>query len=171
MQVLQCVDHVGDLDREQAGVGIICEGVAVCPAHRTGCRCAASRGGRSAVQVGQGDGLPTPCGQGLGFGDRGAGVVPALGEDVQAQPLEDADGGVVLEGDDRVDAAEAAEQVRTVLVVDDGPVRALQPADGVVGVQADDQAVPQRPCRLEQAGVPGVDAPVAMTSVRNSASC
>ena len=103
------------------------------------------------------DGLAAPASHGLGFGQAAAGVVPALGEDVGPQALEDGVGRVLVEDGDRVDAVERQEHRLAVGRRHEGTPGALQAADRLVGVEAHDEAAPQGSGRLQHRHVPGVE--------------
>src|SRR4051794_27413934 len=115
------------------------------------------RRGGPARDVGQDDGLPAPGLEELRLGEFADAVVAALDPEVGPELGEDGFGRVLPEDGDGVDAGERAQQRDAVLLAHDGPVRPLEAPDGRVGVEADDEAVPERPRLLEDADVAGVD--------------
>ena len=99
---------------------------------------------------------PPHSAQRRGLGQVGDGVVAALGPQVRPQLAQDRARVVLLEDRHRVDAGERGEDRGAVVLLDQRALRALEPAHGRVGVQAHDQAVAERPRRLERAHVAGV---------------
>src|SRR3954471_3438646 len=109
-----------------------------------------------AVDERQDDGLAAPALEDGGFGQRAAGVVAALRPHVGPQALERGDRRVLLEDEHGVDAAQRAQDRGAVGLVDDRAPGALQPAHGRIRVHADDEAVAERPRRLERGDVAGM---------------
>ena len=70
--------------------------------------------------------------------------------------LEHLDRRVFVEDGDSVDARQRLDDPPAIVDADDRSSRPLQAPDRVVAVEADDEAVPHRPGRLEQLDVPGV---------------
>src|SRR5215217_9660951 len=99
---------------------------------------------RAARDVRHDDRAPAPLRKRLRLGQVGDRIVAALRPDMRAQLAEDGAGVVLLEDRDGVDAAQRREHRGAVGHGDDGAVRALEAADGVVRVQAHDQAVAER---------------------------
>src|SRR3954447_12914828 len=115
------------------------------------------RRGGPARDVGQDDGLAAPGLEQLRLGQIRDAVVAALDPEVGPELGEDGFRRVLAEDCHGVDAGERAQQRHAILLAHDGPVRPLEAPDRRVGVQADDEAVPERPRLLEDADVAGVD--------------
>jgi hypothetical protein len=101
----------------------------------------------------QDDGAAAPLGEHRRLGQVGGGVVAALDPDVGAQRAEDLGRRVLVEDGDDVDAVQCVEDRCAVVLGDDRSGRALQPADGAAGVQADHQASHSRRATGVGAGV------------------
>ena len=116
-----------------------------CGRGRRGRRAAATGhqlGGGTAFQVGQDDRLAAPVCEHGGLGEVGAGVVAALGPDVGPQPAQRPPTGVSSSKTTTASTHSSASSTRARSAAGtSGRRRALEPADGVVGVEADDQAV------------------------------
>ena len=101
--------------------------------------------------------LPPPGLHHLAAHDRVQGVVPALHQHVGLQGGDEFLGGVLVEADDGVDAAQAQEDQGAGQIVLEGAGGALEAGDAGVGVQAEDEEVAQGPGVLEVLDVAGVD--------------
>src|SRR4051794_11961040 len=113
-------------------------------------------GGGAALDERQDDRAAAPLGEDGRLGQVGDGVVAALDPDVGSQLAQDLDGRVLLEEHDVIDAAQRGEHGGAVLLALDGPAGTLQAADRGVGVQADDEAVAERPGGLQRVDVAGM---------------
>src|SRR5215207_2784020 len=112
--------------------------------------------GRAPGQERQDHGLPAPAREQARLGQVLDGVVPSLGPQVGADPVQRGLGRVFLEGHHSVDAVQRAQDRHAILLGLDGPVGTLEPRDRRVGVEQDDQAVPQIARGAQRPHVTGV---------------
>src|SRR5215207_2169290 len=111
---------------------------------------------RTAGDVRHDDGAPAPLGQRRSLRELADRVVAALRPHVRAQLAQDRAWVVLVEDRDGVDAAQRLQHGGAVGLRNERTAGALQAADGVVGVQAHDQAVTERSGRLDRVHVAGV---------------
>jgi hypothetical protein len=90
-------------------------------------------------------------------------VVTAFDQDIRDERGDQLAWSVFVEGGHGVHAAEAGQDVESIVEVDDRPGLAFEAADRLVGVDPDDQLVTQVPCSeevLDVTAVEEIEAPV-----------
>src|SRR3954452_9304228 len=86
---------------------------------------------------------------GCGLGQRLSGIVPALGEDLRSDELDESLGRVLFEADDVVDAGESLEHAEPIVEWVNWALRPFQPPPAFVAVDTHDEHVPERLCASE----------------------
>ena len=114
---------------------------------------------------------PPQFSSGRGLWQVPAVVVASLDPDIGSYPLQRRAGSVLAEDGDGVHASQGSQYVDTVCHVVQGAPVTLQPVHRGVRVEADDQAVAERPRRLQQADVTCVQQVKAATRRDHGPAC
>src|SRR6187549_92319 len=112
---------------------------------------------RAALQVGQDRDPSAPGGDRLRLGQLAGLVVAALRPDIGLQQPQGLVGDRLVEDRDLVDTAQGLQHRRPLQLADQRAIVALEPAHRAIAVEQDDEAVAERPRRLQGADVADVE--------------